>query len=102
MHGLKSRAAFKLLQVFLSFTLDIFSSGPMLTITLCKIDEKYKIFRSGQSVVDLVGHFILENLLFNYCLSKFSNGRAMPLALGPKYVKWFLVYFLLQLTVRSL
>lgn len=38
-------------------------------------------------MVDLVGQFILESLLFNYCLSKFSNDRAMPLALGPKYVK---------------
>jgi 21S rRNA (uridine2791-2'-O)-methyltransferase len=55
--GLKSRAAFKLLQVILAWivlrsqevTLD-----SLLIESLQQIDEQYRIFRSGQTVVDLV------------------------------------------------
>lgn len=46
-------------------------------------------------MVDLVGQFILEDLLFNYCLYQFSNIRAMLLALGLKCVNGplYLLYF---------
>ena len=49
--GLKSRAAFKLLEVHISCG---FNSPGSPAETKIKINEKYKIFQSGQTVVDLV------------------------------------------------
>ena len=49
MQGLKSRAAFKLLEVCL-VNLDIMAHAKLI-----KIDAKYKLFKKGQTVVDLVG-----------------------------------------------
>ena len=43
-------------------SLDVWPSADNWPLLFCKIDEKYKIFKSGQSVVDLVGQLILENL----------------------------------------
>ena len=50
MKGLKSRAAFKLLEVCL--TNQSFRCHP--TEPIFKINEKHKIFEKGQTVVDLV------------------------------------------------
>ena len=50
--GLKSRAAFKLLEVRYE---EVFPAKRMLVSnTWMKINEKYRLFRSGQVVVDLV------------------------------------------------
>ena len=50
--GLKSRAAFKLLEVGLTTSIVWRSIGKLMVFG--KINEKYKIFEKGQTVVDLV------------------------------------------------
>lgn len=55
--GLKSRAAFKLLQVILAWIMlrsQEVTLDSLLIESLQQIDEQYRIFRSGQTVVDLV------------------------------------------------
>lgn len=56
--GLKSRAAFKLLQVYLleSSPFSKGGFGRLANMVISQIDEQYRIFRSGQTVVDLVSH----------------------------------------------
>jgi hypothetical protein len=48
--GLKSRAAFKLLEVGILSCFYVFQSAPNMS----QIDAKYKLFKKGQTIVDLV------------------------------------------------
>jgi len=48
--GLKSRAAFKLLEVGILSYFYVFQSAPDMS----QIDAKYKLFKKGQTIVDLV------------------------------------------------
>lgn len=52
--GLKSRAAFKLLEVRLRYIYPYFLDAVLTTLPHVKMDAKYKFFKSGQTVVDLV------------------------------------------------
>lgn len=57
MQGLKSRAAFKLLEVTRKCTVYLQNC---FAHAVSQINERYKIFKSGQTVVDLVGPVFLE------------------------------------------
>ncbi|KEY66718.1 hypothetical protein S7711_06766 [Stachybotrys chartarum IBT 7711] len=53
LQGLKSRAAFKLLEVRLRYIHPYFLDVVLTTLPRGKMDAKYKFFKSGQTVVDL-------------------------------------------------
>lgn len=99
--GLKSRAAFKLLQVILPMYIThspVRNCADKFFHLRHKINEKYRIFRSGQTIVDLVGH--ARKLFLFPLLMPYSKYRAMLLVLGPKcvhessYTSPFFIFFL--------
>ena len=71
--GLKSRAAFKLLEVHHELVLRAHRKRRANYVD--QINEKYRIFRSGQTVVDLVSPFLISTIL-NIYADVLSQGYA--------------------------